>query len=71
MDRMDVDVQEQKRRNEAEKVLLDGAAAIVLHCCCFDLVYFAAAAEAHLLPCYSLERSYLNLRCNISRRAYQ
>ena len=33
MDRMDVDVQEQKRRNEVEKVLLDGAAVIVLHCC--------------------------------------
>ena len=63
MDRMDVDVQEQKRRNEVEKVLVHGVAAIVLHCCCFDLVYFAAAeAEAHLLTCYSLERSYLNLR---------
>jgi hypothetical protein len=60
---MDVDVQEQKRRNEVEKVLLDGAAAIVLHCGCFDLVYFAADDEAQfLLPCYLLKQSYLNLR---------
>ena len=49
MDRMDVDVQEQKRRNEVEKVLLDGAAAIVLHCCCFDLVYFAADNEGNMV----------------------